>query len=538
MARFMFKVSYTKDGMQGVMKEGAVSRRTFIEKMASEMGGSIASFDFAFGDTDAYVIAEMPDQITAAVGRHRGRRLGREHRDGRADLGRGHRSGDREERAIPGPGRLGRPPSRRAAPARSPRVARRVACRGTTARASSACSSSSRGTAPADELGFDERPALHCSERQVVDRRLRSHERLELLHQVVEHPSGEPRADLTDPAELAVDDRAHEQRAERARAPALAGRPSQDHASGVFTSLILRQSGLRRPGRYEDPRRFAITPSSLVARLRRERSLPGDACRDLQSVVLLRDEPRAARDAVPAATRSPWPSSQSRSNATSETGVVFEARDRAEPGEVHPLLQRLERGPSGIVEGHDLAVDHRVHLVDELVHHVQLRVLLGRVAGAGAQRRLAGREPRPRIDAVELRLEPPRLVVERWRSNRPRRASPRTAGASSWRRPARSRGTRASRSSSSRSGTRARGSAGRATRTRPSHRSTRSARTSRRRRCAPRPRRSGLRGSPRPAVLERAHSVCTASRLSPLATGNPLGTAQDGRPPSFSRRTS
>ena len=66
MARFMFKVSYTKDGMQGVMKEGAVSRRTFIEKMASEMGGSIASFDFAFGDTDAYVIAEMPDQITAA----------------------------------------------------------------------------------------------------------------------------------------------------------------------------------------------------------------------------------------------------------------------------------------------------------------------------------------------------------------------------------------------------------------------------------------------------------------------------------------
>jgi uncharacterized protein with GYD domain len=66
MARFMFKVRYTKDGMQGVMKEGAVGRRTFIEKMASEMGGSIASFDFAFGDTDVYAITEMPDQITAA----------------------------------------------------------------------------------------------------------------------------------------------------------------------------------------------------------------------------------------------------------------------------------------------------------------------------------------------------------------------------------------------------------------------------------------------------------------------------------------
>ena len=42
-----------------------------------------------------------------------------------------------------------------------------------------------------------------------------------------------------------------------------------------------------------------------------------------------------------------------------------------------------------------------------------------------------------------------------------------------------------------------------------------------------------------PAVLRAGcTSVCTASRLSPLATGKPLGTAQDGSPPSFSRRTS
>jgi uncharacterized protein with GYD domain len=63
----MFKVSYSKEGMQGVIREGAANRKTFIEKMAAEMGGSISSFDFAFGDTDAYVIAEMPDQITAAA---------------------------------------------------------------------------------------------------------------------------------------------------------------------------------------------------------------------------------------------------------------------------------------------------------------------------------------------------------------------------------------------------------------------------------------------------------------------------------------
>jgi uncharacterized protein with GYD domain len=67
MARFMYKVCYTKEGMQGVVKEGAVGRRATIEKMAAEMGGSITSFDYAFGDTDIFVIAEMPDQVTAAA---------------------------------------------------------------------------------------------------------------------------------------------------------------------------------------------------------------------------------------------------------------------------------------------------------------------------------------------------------------------------------------------------------------------------------------------------------------------------------------
>ena len=67
MARFMFKVSYSTDGLQGVMKEGAANRRAYMEELAAEMGGSISSFDFAFGETDLYAIAELPDQVTAAA---------------------------------------------------------------------------------------------------------------------------------------------------------------------------------------------------------------------------------------------------------------------------------------------------------------------------------------------------------------------------------------------------------------------------------------------------------------------------------------
>ena len=67
MARYLFEVSYSVDGVKGVMKEGAENRKTFIAKMAADMGGSLESFDFAFGETDVYVICEIPDDETAAA---------------------------------------------------------------------------------------------------------------------------------------------------------------------------------------------------------------------------------------------------------------------------------------------------------------------------------------------------------------------------------------------------------------------------------------------------------------------------------------
>lgn len=66
MGRYLFKVSYSVDGLKGVMKEGAEHRAGFIAKMAAGVGGSLESFDFAFGETDAFVVCELPDDETAA----------------------------------------------------------------------------------------------------------------------------------------------------------------------------------------------------------------------------------------------------------------------------------------------------------------------------------------------------------------------------------------------------------------------------------------------------------------------------------------
>lgn len=66
MPRYMIEASYTAEGMQGVLAKGGSARREAVEKMLADVGGTVESFDFAFGDTDAFVIVEVPDAVTAA----------------------------------------------------------------------------------------------------------------------------------------------------------------------------------------------------------------------------------------------------------------------------------------------------------------------------------------------------------------------------------------------------------------------------------------------------------------------------------------
>jgi uncharacterized protein with GYD domain len=66
MGKFLFKVNYTTLGLQGLMKEGGNARKAVAEEAAGSVGGTVESFHFALGDTDAFIIAEMPDVVAAA----------------------------------------------------------------------------------------------------------------------------------------------------------------------------------------------------------------------------------------------------------------------------------------------------------------------------------------------------------------------------------------------------------------------------------------------------------------------------------------
>ncbi|HLM50644.1 MAG TPA: GYD domain-containing protein [Solirubrobacteraceae bacterium] len=68
MPKFLLEARYTRDGVQGLQSAGGSSRRDAIAKMTEGLGGKLEAFYFAFGDADAYVIVDVPDnEIATAV---------------------------------------------------------------------------------------------------------------------------------------------------------------------------------------------------------------------------------------------------------------------------------------------------------------------------------------------------------------------------------------------------------------------------------------------------------------------------------------
>jgi uncharacterized protein with GYD domain len=67
MAKFLIEATYTVDGVRGIQSSGGSSRRDAVAKALESAGGSLESFHFGFGSSDAYVIVDAPDNVTAAA---------------------------------------------------------------------------------------------------------------------------------------------------------------------------------------------------------------------------------------------------------------------------------------------------------------------------------------------------------------------------------------------------------------------------------------------------------------------------------------
>jgi uncharacterized protein with GYD domain len=67
MKKILIKASYTSEGVKGLLKVGGTNRKQAIEKMINDLGGKMEAFYYAFGDTDVFVIADVPDTTVATA---------------------------------------------------------------------------------------------------------------------------------------------------------------------------------------------------------------------------------------------------------------------------------------------------------------------------------------------------------------------------------------------------------------------------------------------------------------------------------------
>jgi uncharacterized protein with GYD domain len=67
MAKYLLEVSYTLEGAKGVLKDGGSKRKKVAQSLIESVGGKMEAFYFAFGDNDVVVIADLPDNVSAAA---------------------------------------------------------------------------------------------------------------------------------------------------------------------------------------------------------------------------------------------------------------------------------------------------------------------------------------------------------------------------------------------------------------------------------------------------------------------------------------
>jgi uncharacterized protein with GYD domain len=67
MPKYLFEASYTLEGAKGLIKDGGTKRRAAIEAVAKGLGGRLEAFYFAYGKTDAFVLVDLPDSVSATA---------------------------------------------------------------------------------------------------------------------------------------------------------------------------------------------------------------------------------------------------------------------------------------------------------------------------------------------------------------------------------------------------------------------------------------------------------------------------------------
>jgi len=66
MAKYLAYGNFVGDGLKGLVKEGGSGRVAAVKKLFESVGGTLECYYYAFGEYDYFIIADLPDNISAA----------------------------------------------------------------------------------------------------------------------------------------------------------------------------------------------------------------------------------------------------------------------------------------------------------------------------------------------------------------------------------------------------------------------------------------------------------------------------------------
>src|SRR5207237_5317057 len=67
MPKYLISASYSAEGLKGLQRDQASGRRTAVTSAVEGIGGKVEAFYYALGEDDAYVIVDLPDNVSAAA---------------------------------------------------------------------------------------------------------------------------------------------------------------------------------------------------------------------------------------------------------------------------------------------------------------------------------------------------------------------------------------------------------------------------------------------------------------------------------------
>ena len=67
MAKYLLQATYSAEGIKGVVKDTATGRKAAVQKALAGVGAKVEAMYYAFGEYDALLIIDAPDNVTAAA---------------------------------------------------------------------------------------------------------------------------------------------------------------------------------------------------------------------------------------------------------------------------------------------------------------------------------------------------------------------------------------------------------------------------------------------------------------------------------------